>query len=75
MSMDHNLPLRQKMAIWFHLRMCKYCSMFRDQLLLIRKISTDVDLEKYEQDEMPPLSEDAKKKIKKAISDKISKIK
>jgi len=43
-SMDHVLPFHQKMMIWFHLQMCKYCARFRDQLLLIRKaIRTEED--------------------------------
>jgi len=36
-SMDRVLPFRQQMIIRFHLQMCKYCTRFRDQLLLIRK--------------------------------------
>lgn len=37
-SMDQNLPLRQKIGIRIHLAMCKYCSMYKKQLELIRKL-------------------------------------
>ena len=35
--MDRVLPFHQQMMIRFHLKMCKYCARFSDQLLLIRK--------------------------------------
>ena len=35
--MDRALPFHQQMIIRLHLQMCKYCTRFRDQLLLIRK--------------------------------------
>ena len=42
--MDRVLPFRQQMMIRIHLLMCKYCTRFRDQLLLIRKaIRTEED--------------------------------
>ena len=43
-SMDRVLPFHQQMMIRLHLQMCKYCTRFRDQLLLIRKaIRTEED--------------------------------
>ena len=35
-SMDQTLPLRERMMIFVHLRMCKYCKRFKDQMLIIR---------------------------------------
>ena len=40
-SMDQDLPLRQKIGVRIHLAMCKYCSMYKKQLELIRKFIKD----------------------------------
>ena len=39
LSMDATLPLHQRMAIWMHLLMCRYCFRFRKQLKILRKLS------------------------------------
>ena len=36
-SMDRKLPLHHRVMIRIHLAMCKHCSRFRRQLLLIRE--------------------------------------
>ena len=36
-SMDDDLPLHQRMAIWIHLLMCRYCLRFRNQMKQLRK--------------------------------------
>lgn len=38
-SLDQKLALRQRMAVRFHLMMCKLCSRYRKQLLFIRDIA------------------------------------
>ena len=38
-SMDAALPFHQRMAIWMHLLMCRYCYRFRSQLMTLRKLS------------------------------------
>jgi hypothetical protein len=36
-SLDRDLPLHQRMGVRFHLMMCKFCSRYRKQLLILRK--------------------------------------
>lgn len=38
-SMDDALPVHQRMAVWMHLLMCRYCLRFRKQMMLLRKLS------------------------------------
>ena len=34
-SLDHKLPLAQRIGIRIHLMMCKFCSRYRKQLLIL----------------------------------------
>ena len=43
-GLDRNLPLHQRIFIRMHLLMCKYCTLFRDQLLILRQASRLEDL-------------------------------
>jgi hypothetical protein len=36
-SMDRSLPFFQRMGIRFHLMMCKFCTRYRKQLLILRE--------------------------------------
>jgi hypothetical protein len=36
-SLDRRLPLRQRIGLRFHLFMCKLCSRYRRQLLILRE--------------------------------------
>ena len=36
-SLDRKLPLHQRMGIRIHLLMCKFCSRYRKQLLILRE--------------------------------------
>jgi len=45
--MDHKLPLYQRMLIRMHILMCKYCSRFQRQLLLLREFSRNPQLSEY----------------------------
>ena len=36
-SLDRKLPLHQRMGIRIHLLMCKFCSRYRRQLLILRE--------------------------------------
>ena len=62
-SMDTPLPLHQRLAIRFHLMMCRYCARFRRQLFELRKLSRSIG--------SPPsrevLSPQAKAQIKQAL--------
>ena len=42
-SMDVRLPLRHRLAVRMHLLMCRYCSLFRHQLNMLRKMSRTID--------------------------------
>lgn len=38
-SLDHKLPLRQRVALRIHLLMCKFCTQYRKQLLMLRDLA------------------------------------
>jgi hypothetical protein len=42
-SMDRQLPLMTRMLLRLHLRMCKYCHRFEQQLLQLRAISRHIN--------------------------------
>ncbi len=71
--MDRVLPFHQKMMIRFHLKMCKYCARFRDQLLLIRKaIRTEEDSD----DDLRPSDSsfsEPRERIKQTLRDQLKK--
>lgn len=65
--MDQNLPFRHRMFIRIHLMMCKYCARFKNQLMMLRKLSR---LETISAEEpIPPivLSMEARERIKKSL--------
>ena len=71
--MDRVLPFHQQMMIRFHLQMCKYCTRFRDQLLLIRKaIRTEEDSGKELRPSESSFSE-PRARIKQALRNQLKK--
>jgi hypothetical protein len=67
-SLDRKLPLHQRMGIRVHLFMCKFCSRYRKQLLLLRAV-----MQRYaESDDSVDISESlsptAKKRMKHVLS-------
>ena len=68
LSMDENLPLLHRMAIRFHLSMCRYCSRFRRQLLLLRKTGRTTGEEEASSETSVSLSPEARERIKRALS-------
>lgn len=38
-AMDRRLSLMQRLDLWFHLAMCKYCRRFRKQLKILRDMA------------------------------------
>ena len=42
-AMDRRLSLGQRLDLWFHLTMCKYCRRFRKQLYIIRDMAKQYD--------------------------------
>ena len=71
-SMDKSLPLYQRMFIRMHIMMCKYCSRFKKQLLMLRKLSRISELPAEGIDASLSLSAEAKARMKKAITSAIS---
>jgi hypothetical protein len=66
-SLDHKLPLYQRFGIRIHLMMCKFCSRYRDQLLLMRKIIGPKMMGKKETDLSIKLSSKARERIKRLM--------
>ena len=66
-SLDHKLPLYQRFGIRIHLMMCKFCSRYRNQLLLMRKIIGPKMMDKKETDLSIKLSSKARERIKRLM--------
>ena len=66
-SMDRNLPLYQRMLIWMHLLMCKYCTRFRRQVKMLRELCTSHRLDENSPDPDVTLSSDACGRIREAL--------
>jgi len=66
-SMDQKLPFHQRMFIRIHMLMCKYCSRFRRQLLLLREISRSDKIVDISPDFSAGLSQQARERIKASL--------
>ena len=67
--MDASLPVHHRLMITIHLLMCKYCSRFKKQLLIIKKA---VRIEKPAEDDpcqTASLSKATRERIKKAVKE------
>jgi hypothetical protein len=72
-SMDRVLPFHQQMMIRFHLKICKYCARFSDQLLLIRKV---IRTEEDSDEELKPSESffsEPRERIKQTLRDQLKK--
>lgn len=63
-SLDRKLPLHQRMGIRVHLSMCKFCSRYRKQLLILRAIMQQYAESYGSVDISESLSPTAKKRMK-----------
>lgn len=63
-SLDRKLPLHQRMGIRIHLFMCKFCSRYRKQLLLMKEVFTCCKESDCSEDIYEPLPEEAKERMK-----------
>lgn len=66
-SLDHKLPLRQKVGMYLHLSMCKLCNRHKKQMAFLNQL---LNLNKKQPDAIHPsvhLSETKKEEIKKRI--------
>jgi hypothetical protein len=66
LSMDTSLPLGHRLAVRFHLMMCRYCARFRRQMLKLRTLSRAIDTDAPASG-TTTLSDDARARIKKAL--------
>jgi len=66
-SMDRKLPLDDRIFIRFHQLMCRYCSRFRRQLLLLRELSRSDNIAGMPQDFSAGLSLEARERIKASL--------
>jgi hypothetical protein len=66
-SMDHRLPLYQRMLIRMHLMVCKYCSQFRRQVMFLREICRSHQLDEGAMDTTFNLPPDARERIRQAL--------
>jgi hypothetical protein len=68
-SMDHSLPLGKRVGVRLHLFVCKFCSRYERQLLLIRETIRRLVAMEDMPGELPgeTLSEEAKERIRKSL--------
>ena len=64
LSMDASLPLLQRIGIRFHLMMCRHCSRFHRQLMMLRRICRGIGAELPPEYDPPGLSPEAKNRLK-----------
>ena len=67
LSMDATLPLHERMAIWMHLLMCRYCFRFRKQLMILRKLSRVTVHDPLDDPPQVSLSMESRARIKKRL--------
>ena len=72
-SLDRKLPLHQRMGIRVHLFMCKFCSRYRKQLLLLREAMRLK--ERYVEDKGSPITlpPEARERIKRSFINSLNK--
>ena len=63
-SMDAPLPLYLRLGVRAHLMICRYCSLFRRQLFVLRKLSRDSDGHLPEGQSRIRLTHEAKARMK-----------
>lgn len=66
-SLDRKLPFHHRMLIRIHMVMCKFCSRFRRQLLLLREISRSDKIVDFSRDFSTGLSQQARERIKASL--------
>ena len=66
-SMDHKVPIYQRMLIRMHLLMCKYCTRFHRQIVMLRDLCRSHRLDENSIDPSVNLPQDARERIRKAL--------
>jgi len=72
-SLDRKLPLHQRLGIRIHLFMCKFCSRYRKQLLILREAMHLQ--ERYVKDTSPTLRPEARERIRRFLIENLNKLK
>jgi hypothetical protein len=69
-SMDHSLPIGKRIGMRLHLLMCKFCSRYERQLLLIRETVRRIAATEEKPGEPPgeTLSKEARERIRKSLA-------
>lgn len=68
-SMEHDLPLHQRLQVWMHLAMCRLCAGFARQLRLLRRAAREHPerLVAEPTEPEPALSQEARERMKVAL--------
>lgn len=66
-SMDRDLPRYQRIGIWIHLMMCKFCSRYKQQLMSLRKVLRSQALHDENNEPHAKLPPDARERMKRAL--------
>ena len=70
-SLDRRLPFGERLAVRFHLMMCRFCSRYRKQLLVLRVVVNRCVQEMEPSKTRNPfsLSEEARSRIRRVLAD------
>ena len=71
-SMDRSLSLHHRILIKMHLMMCKYCSRFRKQLLIIRDACRLENLHAKDLENTQSLSQETRDRLNLLLSKQLS---
>ena len=66
-SMDHRLPLYQRMLIRMHLLMCSYCARFRQQVMFLRELCRSRQLDEDFPDSAVVMPPEVRERIRQAL--------
>jgi hypothetical protein len=72
-SLDRKLPLHQRMGIRIHLLMCKFCSRYRKQLLILRESMRLYARYSYDTESSLTLPPEARERIKRSFINSLNK--
>lgn len=66
-SLDGQLSMSQRMLLWMHLAMCRYCMRFKHQLLMVHELVRQNPGVPDRAGDTPCLSAEAKARIKRRL--------
>jgi ABC-type branched-subunit amino acid transport system ATPase component len=66
-SMDRTLPWGQRISLWAHFLICKWCTRYRQQLLSIRRAMRQQPDKLLGQEPSAGLSPEARERLKQAL--------